>query len=207
MEELIRAGDFNLQEKDWFIHTGGAIMRKGVCNISYVMVRILLPAVFVFGSILLCTQVQAKTSLVRLKNNRTYRYDVNADGRKEKIRIRKGRERDDDWSRNGSRYVYINGKLKIRADGYDHAELYVFTNNKKGILIHSYVGGPGSNTLSYYYYKKGKYKEKSLTVGSYYWETPKISKDRLKILYDVKGSWWMESFKDQNDETSELPFP
>ena len=136
----------------------------------------------------------SKPSLIKLESGKTYSYDVNNDGKRDRIQIEILSEYGD--GKFAEKVININGKKRVNAQGGKGVDIYLFTINKSGIFIHSSIG-TGPNHLTYLVYKKGKYEEAEFPVDclGYAFETPSVKGSNLRICYAIK-SWYRSSFPD-----------
>ena len=138
----------------------------------------------------------SKASLIKLKNGKVYKYDVNGDGKKDTIKVKRVKEYGHDgWYYESERDVYVNGKKVIKAWGYKQVNLWILKQGKQNIIIHQAVAGTGATDLYYYYLKKGKYKEMSVSskkngTHGYYFEQPAIVDNKLVIYFQPKYIWF-----------------
>ena len=134
--------------------------------------------------------------LIELKDGKNYKYDITGDGIKETIKVKTIKEYGKDNYFETLRYIYINGKLKIKATAYKGVNLWILTNKKNGFIIEQGVAGTGGTTAYYYYYNGKKYISKSLRINNknesfgYYFEEPKISKGDFIVTYAPKYVWY-----------------
>lgn len=134
--------------------------------------------------------------LIELKDGKNYKYDITSDGIKETIKVKTIKEYGKDNYFETLRYIYINGKLKIKATAYKGVNLWILTNKNNGFIIEQGVAGTGGTTAYYYYYNGKKYISKSLRINNknesfgYYFEEPKISNGDFIVTYAPKYVWY-----------------
>lgn len=138
----------------------------------------------------------AQKSLVKLKDNKTYlSYDFTRDGKGDKFwyTYHKGESID-------SRIynIYVNDKMALSVSTFRGMQFYFYQlSNKKTYLIVSNHYAGGANSLTFYYYKSGKFVEigeNKFTSGfSFY--SDYVSKAQKDLLY-VKSSlkFWNQYF-------------
>ena len=135
-----------------------------------------------------------------LKKGKTYKFDVNNDGKKDKIRLKQTKS----YTKNGKTWidVYINGQKKIKATGIKDARVYAFTTGKRTVLLSKYLYGDGASDFFCYYYKNKKYKKKELTSDGYFYSSIKVSDNYLRLYESPKGPWWLQAFNNM----TKIPF-
>ena len=143
----------------------------------------------------------AGTSVKALKEGKTYRYDVNNDGRKDKIRCLQVKSYMEDGQTQVN--IYINGRRKIKAYGMKACNIYVFTQGKSSMLLSEYVFGDGGREFSAFTCKKNKYKASVVGPEGCFYTSARIKGGKLQLYGRPKFAGWMKSFSEVYEE---LPF-
>lgn len=152
---------------------------------------------------LLPSQVNAKAKLKKLKFNTTYKsYDVTRDGKKDTVKVKQIKKYATDQE--NVIKIYVNGSAAITVKEGIGANMYMFSNGKKGIILSSVYFGDGGTTCYAYNYKSKKFKKMTLSSGKEQTFNNTISRsgNKLKLVSSPKGGWWLESFSN----FSEMPF-
>ena len=139
---------------------------------------------------------KAQGALVELKDNKTYlSYDFTRDGKEDKFWYTYYKEEPINLRVYN---IYVNDKIALSVNTYRAMQFYFYQlSNKKTYLIVSNHYAGGGNSLTFYYYKSGKFVEiggNEFAPGfSFY--SDYVSKAQKNLLY-VKSSlkFWNEYF-------------
>lgn len=134
-----------------------------------------------------------KTSFICLKGNKVYKsFDVNNDGKKDKVKIKKTHHSADG---SNSIKIYVNGRQVIKTGKRKGINAYIFAQGKKAIIITQtfYLGG-ASDMKSYSYYSR-KYHGKKLEIPGCYYHSVRKSGNRLVVEAQPKFGSWTNTFE------------
>lgn len=132
----------------------------------------------------------AKAGYRVLKENQTYKYDLNGDSKKESVQIKAGKW---DGDRYYEAYIYVNGKKKMTVKdkyGFYQISADLITMSKKKVFIHINTMGDnndGENLI--FRYTNGKLKKciDLNTLGRYAF-VDKITGKRIKVICRYTGA-------------------
>ena len=156
--------------------------------------------IFIITSIIFCMlfttlTIEASSKLVKLKNNKTYRYDINNDGKKERIKAVVVQKSDyNKGIRQTIIDVYINGKVLLQPSGARDCSVYIYSNGKNAILLSDFIYGDSATGHYAYPYKNKKYESVYLDVDGCFIEKFRTSNKELLLCGQPKSMGRMDSF-------------
>lgn len=128
-----------------------------------------------------------------LKENRTYKYDLNGDGKKESVQIKFGKKDAYETDRYHEAYIYVNGKKKLTVKdkyGFFKISAELITMSKKKVFIHINTMGDnddGENLI--FRYTNGKLKKCiDLNTLGRYASVEKVTGKRIRFTCGYTSS-------------------